>query len=260
MTALLGNGDGTFRLGAGSHPQFPNGVGWQNAQATANPENIVVADLTGNGILDAVVSDYSSTVNVFMGNGDGTFQNAVSYDPGNYPRNVIPVDINHDGKIDLVVTSVGINTGGAIFGQVGAFSGSVDIMLGNGDGTFKQPITYNPSAFPGYTVAGDFNGDGYQDLATTEVADGNLVNVMLNLPTSTNLPPTFVNPASAFPNQVTGATTALSALGADDFGQATLTYTWATEGPVPGAVTFGANGPTPPKIQPRRSRRRALTF
>ncbi|MGC4003778.1 MAG: VCBS repeat-containing protein [Pirellulales bacterium] len=240
MAILLGNGDGTFQRGENyPSPQFPSGDGWQDANAVGHPENIVVADLTGRGILDVIVSDYSSTINVFMGNGDGTFRRAVSYNPGNYPRNVMPVDIDRDGKIDLVVNNVGIGIGGAIFQKVGAQSGSICILSGNGDGTFRQPIVYNPSAFPGYTLAADFNGDGHPDLATTQVFDGNVIHVMLNKPNGKNLPPTFVNPPSA---EMQGMTAHLSALGEDDDGAEALVYAWSTIGPVPARVDFGLNG------------------
>ena len=243
MTILLGNGDGTFALGGHyASPQFPGADGWQDSAAVSHPENIVVADLAGRGILDVIESDYSSTINVFMGNGDGTFKAAVSYNPGNYPRNVVPVDLNHDGKIDLVVTNVGIGPGGAIFKQVGAQAGSVSVLMGNGDGTFQQPVTYSPSAFPGYTLAADFKGDGYPDLAITQVFDGHAINVMLNRPHGMNLPPTFVNPPSSSPMPVTGKTAQLSALGDDDGGESNLTYTWSTIGPAPAPVTYSVNG------------------
>src|SRR6185436_6770138 len=39
-----------------------------------------------------------------------------------------------------------------------------------------------------------------------------------------------------------GTTTALSVLGADDGGEAALTYTWSTTGSPPAAVSFSANG------------------
>ena len=57
-----------------------------------------------------------------------------------------------------------------------------------------------------------------------------------------NVAPTIGTPAAASPNPVTGTTTALSVLGADDGGEANLTYTWATTGTPPAAVTFSANG------------------
>jgi hypothetical protein len=57
-----------------------------------------------------------------------------------------------------------------------------------------------------------------------------------------NNAPTIATAAKATPNPVTASTTALSVLGADDNGEANLTYTWATTGTPPAAVTFSANG------------------
>lgn len=58
--------------------------------------------------------------------------------------------------------------------------------------------------------------------------------------TAVNQPPTVATPASATPDPVTGTTTALSVLGADDGGESALTYTWSATGPAP--VTFSASG------------------
>ncbi len=60
--------------------------------------------------------------------------------------------------------------------------------------------------------------------------------------TASNAAPTVATPAGASPSTVTGTTTALSVLGADDGGEANLVYTWATTGTPPAAVTFSANG------------------
>jgi len=57
-----------------------------------------------------------------------------------------------------------------------------------------------------------------------------------------NLAPTVATAAAVSPSPVTGTTATLSALGADDAGAAALTYTWATTGTPPAAVTFSANG------------------
>jgi hypothetical protein len=57
-----------------------------------------------------------------------------------------------------------------------------------------------------------------------------------------NNPPTVATAASASPSTVTGTSTILSVLGADDGGEAALTYTWATTGTPPAAVTFSTNG------------------
>ncbi|HEX8323555.1 MAG TPA: autotransporter-associated beta strand repeat-containing protein, partial [Tepidisphaeraceae bacterium] len=61
--------------------------------------------------------------------------------------------------------------------------------------------------------------------------------------TVTNAAPTVATPAAATPSPVTGTTTTLTALGADDGGEANLTYTWtATAKPAGSTPTFGTNG------------------
>lgn len=57
-----------------------------------------------------------------------------------------------------------------------------------------------------------------------------------------NAAPTVATPAIASPSPVTGSTTNLSALGADDGGETGLTYTWSTTGSPPAAVNFSSNG------------------
>jgi hypothetical protein len=67
------------------------------------------------------------------------------------PRNIAVADFNKDGKLDLVIWS----------------NSSMVVMLGNGDGTFKAPIT--AASQGGAPVVGDFNGDGIPDLAISAV-------------------------------------------------------------------------------------------
>jgi len=55
-----------------------------------------------------------------------------------------------------------------------------------------------------------------------------------------NNPPTVATAAQATPSTVTGTTTALSVLGADDLGEANLKYIWSFSGPA--SVTFSSNG------------------
>lgn len=177
LTILLGNGNGTFHPGGNyASPQ----VG--DEDATINPEDVTTADVNGDGQIDVIVSNYSYNINVYLGNGDGTFQPARGVTTGEYPRSVTVVDVNGDGKMDLVVANVGINQGGAEFAKEGPQPGSVAVLLGNGDGTYLAPIQYTPFEYPGWAAVGDFNGDNRPDLAVTRVRDGHTVNVMLNQP------------------------------------------------------------------------------
>jgi FG-GAP-like repeat len=151
VSILLGNGDGTF-----SQPNPAYAVG------TTDLADIVAGDFDGDGNLDlAITSPSNDTVAVALGNGDGTFDPAVTYSTGNsgdHPIAVTAVDLNGDSKIDLAVTNLNVNT--------------VAILLGNGDGTFAPKVIYiaDNSPFPGGPVAmtsGDFDGDGKVDLAIT---------------------------------------------------------------------------------------------
>ena len=78
---------------------------------------------------------------------------------------------------------------------------------------------------------------------------------------SSQSPPTVDTPAGASPNSVTGRTTSLTVLGADDGGESNLTYTWAAT-TLPSGAAAPSFAPTPP-TRPRTSRppsaRRAIT-
>jgi hypothetical protein len=155
---LLGNGDGTFRQGqiVGAQTQAGNGI---------ETENVAVGDFNGDGIPDlAFLNASQGLVQVYLGNGDGTFTASPLAPPSAGPNAVAMVagDFNGDGIADLAVTSAGTTD-------------TVQVFLANGDGSFTAttpiPLIAN-TQFPtaGLIVASDFNGDGNLDLA---VVNGN---------------------------------------------------------------------------------------
>jgi hypothetical protein len=95
---------------------------------------------------------FPPSVNVLLGNGDGSFQAAVVYDTGGaIPTSGVIADLNGDGPTDLVVANW--------------YSGTLGVLLGNGGGTFQAVTTYSSgAASPDSVVAADVNGDGKLDL------------------------------------------------------------------------------------------------
>jgi hypothetical protein len=132
-------------------------------------QSIRIADLNADGKLDIVVADWWDTnnvgvVGVLLGNGDGTFQPAVTYKTGGAPNySLVVADVNGDGKPDLIVSSCAASAS-----TCGSAQGVVSVLLGNGDGTFQHALSYGSGAPVGAHVAvADVNGDGKPDLIAT---------------------------------------------------------------------------------------------
>ena len=149
ITIALGNGDGTFS--------------YKGSVATGGAfEVFAVGDFNGDGIPDlAVANSAADIVTILLGNGDGTFapSTAATSPTGSNPVAIAVADFNGDGIPDLAIGNDP---------QDGS-SGSVTILLGNGDGTFTaaaSPAT--PSGVNAIAVA-DFTGDGKADIV---VANG----------------------------------------------------------------------------------------
>lgn len=150
VSVLLGKGDGTFT----AKPDFAVG---------SHPIGIAAGDLNGDGHLDLAIADAGiNVVFVLFGNNDGTFTPSHNYPIGTSPHSVIAVDLNGDGILDLVTADENCSVGPCP-------AGLVTVLLGNSGGTFQPKVSYPTGATAYQVVPGDFNGDGFTDLATANM-------------------------------------------------------------------------------------------
>jgi hypothetical protein len=155
----LGNGDGTFHAAAALPVSIDGAV-------------VSVGDFNGDGIPDlAMTSEFASPLTILLGKGDGTFTQAANQPstPLGYSLSNAVGDFNHDGKIDILVST---------------YTGNSDLtlFLGNGDGTFTPGPTDAQFSNVGAILAQDVNGDGTPDL----IFSTGSMSVLLTKPTQTS--------------------------------------------------------------------------
>jgi len=197
ITIRFGNGDGTLQ-GPISNP-VPH-----------IPGTVFTGDLNRDGILDLVVGEtaawpHPGDLAVMIGNGDGTFQPAQTYNTGGKGESpfLTVADANSDGKLDILIahgntlavllgkgdgtfrSRIDSNAGTHLFdivtadfnldgnldvlsaGGSGGAGGNVGIMFGNGDGSYGSMVKYHSVRGPHGGNAADFNHDGYPDPVVT---------------------------------------------------------------------------------------------
>ena len=167
------NGDGKLDIAAATGPTVSlfigNGSGGFNPRVTfpsgGDSVYLAMGDFNGDGKLDLVSSNYNEqTAAVLINNGSsaGGFLPPVSYviSRGRVPDFLVVTDFNNDGIPDI------IGGLGSPFIIAGNNNNALDVLLGNGDGTFSAPqLTLVGSTPLAFAVAGDFNGDGKMDVA-----------------------------------------------------------------------------------------------
>ena len=171
----LGQGDGTFAQGS---PIYTNSLASSPA----------VGDFNGDGWLDLLVGEDNANAQLFFGSSGGfSGGQDMSFGGG------IAVDINRDGKLDVLDTCVQLGHGDGTFTQAGCPSyygievaagdfdgdGQLDsvmsdgvsqlfLALGDGKGGFKETLQFPAGLNGGPAAIGDFNNDGRLDVVTQD--------------------------------------------------------------------------------------------
>ena len=141
MELYMGTGDGYFKKGATYL------TGSRSFSGTTQ-------DFNGDGHLDialAASSSSASSIRLFLGNGDGTFQKPKRLAEKLKPLAVLASDMNSDEKPDLVFAS----------GQ----GDNLYLLYSNGDGSFKEPVAFSGGGGPFALTTGHFNPDKFKDVA-----------------------------------------------------------------------------------------------
>ena len=144
-----------------------------NYGSGGNLRFVALADIDGDGKLDLVASNSApgdvieGNIQVFQGNGDGTFQTTPTTIPvvsGSSLGQLVVADFNGDHKVDIAVLDTGI------ISLDQTFTGHVWILLNNsvsGSPSFAAPVSYSmPSS--GWEIASADLGNGNTDLVITQ--------------------------------------------------------------------------------------------
>ncbi len=149
---LLNDGDGRFTHGA----PLPS----SNAPAPANPDAVLLADLNGDGALDALIGQTTGQPVLLFGRGDGRFNRSPV---GALPNITTPQtsfavgDADGDGDLDVAIAGSGIGGSGP----------GLTLLINDGAGGFAIAPAGSVPPLPelaGDVEFADVDGDGDRDL------------------------------------------------------------------------------------------------
>ena len=147
LSLLLGNGDGTFQP-----ESYKRKVG--------GGQLLALSDWNGDGKLD-LATGYGRSVMVHLGNGDGSFGSNEIYATSLPAQSLALVDLDRNGELDAVSAT-------AFSWRGGPGASAVNVLFGTGLGTFSPYVEYETSSNTESALPADLNGDGWQDVLTSD--------------------------------------------------------------------------------------------
>jgi hypothetical protein len=152
VVLATGYGDGTFQAVPDANIVVPSGT-----SNSGGATSIASADFNGDGVADFVIGQSSTSPGlglvVFLGKSGGGLAAGVTYAQNTALSYVAVGDLNKDGKADIVASNWA--------------TGAVEVLRGNGDGTFQSPTSITLPGITNGLVIADLNGDGWPDVAVT---------------------------------------------------------------------------------------------
>jgi hypothetical protein len=143
LSVFTNNGSGIF--GSAATYFIPGTIG---------ADSVAAADINNDGNIDLIAAGPGGFT-VLTNNGNGFFVTNYTVLVSNELRSIQAVDVNGDGKPDVVAVS---------------YSNSVVVWTNNGSGILGSNATYTVASYPYWVVSSDMNGDGKPDLICASIA------------------------------------------------------------------------------------------
>jgi PKD repeat protein len=197
--------------------------------AASGPAPVAVSPNGSHGARDAVAT--------FSAAGSYTLTVTATDASGQTATSSTPVEV----RASLTSLTVAPSAATVLLGASRTFTATGRDQFG---AALATPVTWGVDGGGSVSTAGVFTAahtpGGPHTLTATATTSGGSLAATAAVTASAGAPPTVSAAAAAAPSPVTGTTAALSVLGADDSGEAHLTYAWDATGPA--AVSFSASG------------------
>jgi Flp pilus assembly secretin CpaC len=163
----------TSFLGVPSATTFPE----TSFAVGKNPAALAATDLNFDGLPDlAVANQGDNTISILLNQNNGNFAPATNSPFALAKTETAPSAIAAGIFGNTIISASGVTTPTADLVIANSSSNNVTVLLGNGDGTFREAAgsPYSVGNTPSSVVVADFNGDGDPDFAVANQGDNTI--------------------------------------------------------------------------------------